>query len=120
MQATTDENLDAAAGVDPNAELWQELLAELRAPDVADLREQVRDLAKSQVVSDRWSFRTFGSRSDRPLPDGHPREHRSVLQVDEYGVVLGAKSRSRWLERRGSAFSFRGGPPVQRAGLRGR
>ena len=108
MQATTDDNLDAAAGVDPNAEFWQQLLAELRAPDFADIREQVRELAKSQVVSDRWSFRTFGSRSERPLPDGHPREHRSVLQVDEYGVVLGAKSRSRWLERRGSAFSFLG------------
>ena len=68
MPTATDEQLEP--GVDPNAAFWAELLAELRHPDLDDLGEQVRELAKSQVVSDRLAFAVRGSRSEQPLPHG--------------------------------------------------
>ena len=86
MPTATDEQLEP--GVDPNAAFWAELLAELRTPDLDDLGEQVRELAKSQIASDRFAFAVHGSRSEQPLPHGHPRQHKSILQVDALGGVL--------------------------------
>jgi len=99
---------------DINREIFNEVVGDIRHTDFDELRDSLAELlapdltAKStQLVSDRLLFETSPSAKRFELGESRGnRVHTSILEVNEYGIVMGHGDRSRWLEKTTSTFDF--------------
>jgi hypothetical protein len=104
-----------AEAEDISREIVKEYAPTLDLPDIQEVREGVAwlleesntALFKSQFLSDRgFTIEPHWNTAQYHPPKKHPREHVSILEVNEYGIIMQEGDKSRWLERQGNGFEF--------------
>lgn len=103
VRQASDPRTSHSERYDLNSEIWKTFGKDLPYPDLDEIRDWIPGVVNSQFAKAAMPLGAW--KEQHALPSGHPREHVSILQVDEFGNV--DLRHSRWLEKRsGAGFAF--------------